>query len=61
MTHKLTIIHEPAYEAPYSVYETIADDALPVRQTSFETEVDARAYCENRQKRKVIAEYSLDG
>ena len=62
MTHKLTIVFEPENET-YSVYEiwSADDTALPVRLVGFKTEKEARAYCEGKQKHRVIAEYSLDG
>jgi len=52
---KLVIISEPAC---YAVYE-IAEDGGRARIVSFPTEQEARTYCEDRQKARVIAEYEL--
>ena len=52
---KLIIISEPGC---YAVYE-IAEDGGRARIVSFPTEQEARTYCEDRQKARVIAEYTL--
>jgi len=50
---KLTILHEPGFGNLFDVYED------SIRIVGFNTEVEARTYCENRQKARVIAEYDL--
>jgi hypothetical protein len=49
---KLTIVYEPCHEV-FSIYEDSK------RIVGFDTETDARAYCESRQSVRVIAEYTI--
>jgi len=52
---KLVIVSE---RGCYAVYE-VAEDGGRARIVSFPTEAEARTYCENRKKSRVIAEYEL--
>jgi len=52
---KLVIVSE---RGCYAVYE-VAEDGGRARIVSFPTEQEARTYCENRKKSRVIAEYEM--
>jgi hypothetical protein len=54
---KLTVVYHPISDS-YDVYEC---DGIsrPHRIVAFDTESDARTYCEARQQARVIGEYDL--
>ena len=57
---KLQIVDEQALSGSFAVYE-VTEDGGRDRVTSFKSEQEARTYCEDRKKSRVIAEYELDG